>query len=58
MSFFILPPLLRQSNFREHVMQAVIVNMVLQTVRAWELGVEGHVCEVQLMIDAWPFMRV
>jgi hypothetical protein len=38
--------------------QAIIVNVVLQTGRAWELGVERHVCEVQLMLDAWPFMRV
>ncbi len=38
--------------------QAVIVNVVLLTGRALELGVHGHVCEVQLMLDAWPFMRV
>ena len=39
-------------------MQAVIVNVAVSTGIARDLGVEGHICEVQLMLDVWPFMRV
>ena len=38
--------------------QAVIVNVAITTCLTRELGVENHICEVQLMLDIWSFMRV
>ncbi len=38
--------------------QAVIVNIAVTTSLARDLGVEGHICELQLMLDICPFMLV
>ncbi len=38
--------------------QAVVIHVVILTECARMLGVEMHVCEVQLMLDAWSFMQV
>jgi hypothetical protein len=36
----------------------VIINVAVTTGLARDLGLENHICEVQLLLDVWPFMLV